>query len=189
MGIDRWRWQTGRAFGQQRRQATLAREEERRGPCAFLESVTIQTGRPAAEGRKLRNCGHNENCRRRTLIGHVTGRASHSCRSADPFLISTQANSIRYCRDYPAICVGCLRGRSLSSHFASTSNAVLLDAMATAPPKDSTPEGIHTSIASYKDAAPHSQALRRRNIIVPPLYFGAVAPKLYRRLDPRNMAC
>jgi hypothetical protein len=51
------RWQTSSAFGQQRRQATLAREEERRGPCAFLESVTIQTGRPAAERRKLRSAG------------------------------------------------------------------------------------------------------------------------------------
>ena len=27
----------------------------------------------------------------------------------------------------------------------------------------------------------HDQALRRRNIIVPPLYFGMVAPKIYRR--------
>jgi hypothetical protein len=48
-------------------------------------------------------------------------------------------------------------------------------------PRDYSPVGIHSSITSYKEARPHPQALRKRNIIVPPLYFGMVAPKIYRR--------
>jgi hypothetical protein len=51
-------------------------------------------------------------------------------------------------------------------------------------PRDHTPEGMQTSLTSYKEYTPQSQALRRRNIIVPPLYFGMVAPKIYRRFIP-----
>jgi len=54
-------------------------------------------------------------------------------------------------------------------------------------PLDHTPEGIHTSITSYKEFKPQSQALRRRNIIVPPLYFGMVAPKIYRSGHPLQL--
>lgn len=51
-------------------------------------------------------------------------------------------------------------------------------------PRDQSPVGLRSSITSYREARPHPQALRKRNIIVPPLYFGMVAPKIYRRLVP-----
>src|ERR1700737_308004 len=51
-------------------------------------------------------------------------------------------------------------------------------------PRDPSPQPIHMSITTYKQSTPQSQALRRRNIIVPPLYFGMVAPKIYRRFPP-----
>jgi hypothetical protein len=48
-------------------------------------------------------------------------------------------------------------------------------------PQELPPEGMHTSEDSYPQSPSQSQSLRRRNIIVPPLYFGMVAPKIYRR--------
>lgn len=76
-----------------RKEAKLAREKERRGPCAFLESVTIQTDWPAAERRKMRKCGQNENWTSRGPLAvdwphHMTLHP----RSADHFLILTQVN-------------------------------------------------------------------------------------------------
>jgi len=53
--------------------------------------------------------------------------------------------------------------------------------------RDPSPQPIHTSITSYKQSTPQAQALRRRNIIVPPLYFGMVAPKIYRSGHPLQL--
>lgn len=47
--------------------------------------------------------------------------------------------------------------------------------------RDPTPQGIDHSNSLSREITPQAEALRRRNIIVPPLYFGMVAPKLYRR--------
>lgn len=49
-------------------------------------------------------------------------------------------------------------------------------------PRDESPQEISSSISSYQESSPHAEALRQRNIIVPPLYFGMIAPKIYRRL-------